>query len=216
MKRLSFVLSLIAVSTVTLFVTSCSKDENSIRNVEYIENTDLPTFSYLYSYIGRTDITAIENYFIDKGFDIRKGCNISNGDSVLDVAMNDTWSEFFQFVYQNGKVYQGLFCIFHPNEISQETTVKLIRLLNNENDFTQGKNPLAFNASLHIINPDREMVEYQTKADLLSDIQRLYDSTDYDFTFGCNILYESYSTFIQCQSDTHTRGGFTYGISTKY
>ena len=175
-------------ATMTMGLASCGKDDSG-GDV----GSGLPTFTTLYSYIGRTDIENVKSEFSSKGYDISM-----EGNDYLLADKEDF--DFWEFKIDGGKV-TGVSYYFE--ERNGKTKELLISKLNEEKQF-RSQSTLTRYSGYYLRN-DVE-TEFQSKDELIAALQTLSLSTvDEGWSYS---TYSDVKTLFEFGEDN----GFAYGI----
>lgn len=166
-------------ATMTMGLASCGKDDSGGGI-----GGGLPTFTTLYSYIGRTDIEKIKSEFSSKGYDISMEGN--------DLLAEKEDVDFWEFEIDGGKV-AGVSYDFE--ERNGKTKELLISKLNEEKQFRSQSTLTRYSGGYYLRNGGK--TEFQSKDQLIAALQSLslttvdegwssstYSAIKTSFTFG--------------------------------
>jgi len=182
-------------ATMTMGLASCGKDDSG-GDV----GSGLPTFTTLYSYIGRTDIENIKSEFSSKGYDIRMEEN--------DLLAEKEDVDFWEFEIDGGKV-TGVSYDFE--ERNGKTKELLISKLNEEKQFRSQSSLTRYSGGYYLRNGGetdyfQSETDFQSKDELIAALQTLSLSSVDEGWSSSN--YSDVETSFIFGGDN----GFAYGI----
>ena len=178
-------------ATMTMGLASCGKDDSGGGI-----GGGLPTFTTLYSYIGRTDIEKIKSEFSSKGYDISMEEKEKN---TLLAEKEDV--DFWEFYIDGGKV-AGVSYDFE--ERNGKTKELLISKLNEEKQFRSQSTLTRYSGGYYLRNGGK--TEFQSKDELIAALQSIsLSSVDEGWS---NSNYSDVRTSFTFGGDN----GFAYGI----
>ena len=184
-----------------LGMVSCGKDDNS-STVD-----GLPTFTTLYSYIGRSDIENIKSEFTRKGYDVNMEYSVDMEGNYIE---GDIWIvaekedvDGWDLDIEGGKVISVRY--------SYQEKVKelLISKLNEEKQFrnqstlTEYRGGILFEYQYY---SNLESTDYLNKDELIAALQNI------SLTSVVEGYSDSYYPDIKTSFEFGDGGGFTYGI----